>query len=242
MNVTLSDPKSRVLQLQGPTSPAIIMAASDGAIDEQMGYFHSGFFKIAGQEVYVSRTGWTGEIGYEIYTQGDATDCGRLWDRLLEAGRAHGMIVASLASMEIRRIEAGILDSGTDFDCTMTPYEAGLGGFIDFEKADFIGRDALLRASRGKRLFGLKCPDAAPGFGCAVLDGARKLGRVTAEAWSPFLQAGIGYVRMDVAGDWAGRTLTVETTQGSVHACEIVDLPFYDPEKRIPRGLALGKP
>lgn len=242
MDVTVSDPKSRVLQLQGPTSPSILKAASDGAIDERMGYFHSGFFKIAGQEVYVSRTGWTGEIGYEIYTQGDATDCGRLWDRLLETGGAHGMIVASLASMEIRRIEAGILDSGTDFDRTMTPFEAGLGGFIDLEKTDFIGRDALLRASRGKRLFGLKCPDAAPGFRGAVLDGAKKVGRVTAAAWSPFLQAGIGYVRVDAARDWAGRKLTVETTQGSVRECEIVDLPFYDPEKRIPRGLAPSIP
>ena len=101
-DVTISDPKSRVLQLQGPASFAIINAASDGAVDREMGYFHAGFFDIGGQEVYVSRTGWTGELGYEIYTQGAATDGPRLWEHFVTSGRDQGMIIGAMQSMNIR--------------------------------------------------------------------------------------------------------------------------------------------
>ncbi len=144
-DVAVTDPHSRVLQIQGPTSLAILASATDGVLDDRLGYFRATFATIGGQEVYVSRTGWTGEMGFEVYTQGDATDADRVWDRLLEAGEPHGMTFGSLASMEIRRIEAGILDNGTDFDLTMTPFEAGLGAFVDLDKPAFIGRDALPR-------------------------------------------------------------------------------------------------
>ena len=111
-DVTISDPHARVLQIQGPASFEIMQAASGGAIDETMGYFHSGFFKIGGQEVYVSRTGWTGELGFEIYTQGNATDCPVLWHHLMKTGEPHGMVVSSISSMEIRRLEAGMNSKG----------------------------------------------------------------------------------------------------------------------------------
>ena len=136
-----------------------------------MGYFHAGFFDIGGQEVYVSRTGWTGELGYEIYTKGAATDGPRLWEHLVTSGRAHGMIFGAMQSMNIRRIEAGILDSGSDFDTSMTPFEAGLERFIDLEKDCFIGREALLNAKRGKRLYGLICKDLAPRSGDVIFAG-----------------------------------------------------------------------
>jgi aminomethyltransferase len=237
-DVSVRDPGSRVLQIQGPASFEIMAAATDGAITEKMGYFHSGFFSIAGQEVYVSRTGWTGELGYEVYTQGTATDCGKLWDRLMEAGRPRGMIFGSISSMEMRRIEAGILDNGTDFDLTMTPFEAGLGPFIDLDKEDFIGRAALLNAKRDvKRLFGLKCPGGIPGYRERILDSATPVGHVTAGAWSPHLKSGIGYVRFEAPGIWAGRKLAVMTADGRLLDCKILDLPFYDAEKLIPRGL-----
>ena len=73
-DVTLKDPKSRVLQLQGPNSFSIMHEASAGALTESLKYFHSGFFDFAGQQIYVSRTGWTGELGYELYTLGGQTD------------------------------------------------------------------------------------------------------------------------------------------------------------------------
>jgi aminomethyltransferase len=240
--VTVSDPKSRVLQIQGPASLKVMKAATHGAVDKRMGYFHSGFFRIAGQEVYVSRTGWTGELGYEIYTQGSATDCGKLWDHLMAAGKPHGMEFGSLASMEIRRIEAGILDNGTDFDTSMTPFDAGLGAFVDTDKDEFIGRAALLKAGRGKSLFGLTCAEAAPGYRCEIMEGDKAVGFVTASAWSPYLKTGIGYARFTTPGDWAGRKLRVKAGDCGSHACAIIDLPFYDKEKLIPRGLAKDVP
>lgn len=236
-DVTISDPHARVLQIQGPVSRDIMQAASAGAIDESMGYFHSGFFEIGGQSVYVSRTGWTGELGFEIYTQGSATDCPRLWKHLMDAGSPQGMVFSSLASMEIRRIEAGILDNGTDFDMSMTPFEAGLGAFIDLNKQAFIGRAALLEADRGSRLFGVKCADATPVYRGDVLDGENPVARVTAGAWSPYLKTGIGYVRFQRPGNWAGKKLSLKTEASKTVPCEIVELPFYDREKLIPRGI-----
>ena len=234
-DVTISDPKSRVLQLQGPASFAIINAASDGAVDREMGYFHAGFFDIGGQEVYVSRTGWTGELGYEIYTQGAATDGPRLWEHLVTSGRAHGMIFGAMQSMNIRRIEAGILDSGSDFDTSMTPFEAGLERFIDLEKDCFIGREALLNAKRGKRLYGLICKDLAPRSGDAIFAGNAQVGVVTTGAQSPFLAAGIGYVRFDEAGTWLGKRLLLRTSGGGQVECDILEPPFYDRGKQAPK-------
>ncbi len=236
-DVRISDPHSRVLQIQGPASQAILRDASDGAIDETMRYFHSGFFDLGGQPVYVSRTGWTGELGFEVYSQGDRTDHNRLWHHLMQAGDAHGMVFGSIASMEIRRIEAGILDNLTDFDATMTPFQAGLGEFLDLDKEGFVGREALLEVDRRTLLYGVICASATPAMGNDVLDGDDRVGRVTAGAWSPFLGSGVGYVRFDRPGDWVGRSLMLQDSEGTPAPCEIVDLPFYDPEKRIPRGL-----
>jgi len=236
-DVTISDPRARVIQIQGPTSYAVMHDASDGAIDQVMGYFHSAFHRIGGQEVYVSRTGWTGELGYEIYAEWDRIDCNRLWTHLIKTGEPHGMVFSSLGSMEIRRIEAAILDNGTDMDQSMTPYQSGLGAFIDLGKDDFIGRQALVNADRRTLIYGLKSETAAPALDDEVLDGASPVGRCTAGAVSPYLKCGIGYVRFNEAGDWAGKKLTLKTADGKSHACEIVDLPFYDKEKKIPRGI-----
>lgn len=236
-DVAISDPKSRVIQIQGPRSLEIMRAASDGEVDERMGYFHAGYFNLGGQRLYVSRTGWTGELGFEIYSQGAETDHRRLWDHLNKTGSPHGMVFSSAASMETRRIEAGILDNGTDMDMTMTPHQAGLGAFIDLEKPDFVGRSALLEADQRTCLYGMKCPTATPAMNCDIADGNQIVGRVTAGAWSPFLECGIGYVRFNEPGEWAGRALSVQMGESDNHPCEIVELPFYDREKRIARGL-----
>ena len=241
-DVTISDPKSRVIQIQGPSSLEIMRSASDGMIDENMGYFHAGYFDLGGQELYVSRTGWTGELGFEIYSQGAKTDYRRLWDHLIEAGTPHGMVFSSAASMEPRRIEAGILDNGTDMDMSMTPYQAGLGAFIDLDKHDFVGRAALLEADRRTLLYGVKCEAATAPMDCEVLDGDQLVGRVTSGVWSPFLDCGIGYVRFNEPGGWVGRTLSVKMHEGEIHPCEIIELPFYDKEKRIARGLEKSIP
>lgn len=237
LDITLSDPGSRVLQIQGPASVAVMRDASDGAIDDGMKYFQSGFFDLGGQELYVSRTGWTGEVGFEIYSQGEKTDHLRLWDHLMEAGRSHGLEHSGSGSMEIRRLEAGILDNLTDMDVSMTPFQAGLGSFIDMSKESFVGREALVDADRRPLLFGLKCKEAKPVMNDRVLRDEEPVGRVTAGAWSPYLECAIGYVRFEEPGDWEGQTLALKAFDGGTYSCEVVSLPFYDAEKKIPRGL-----
>jgi glycine cleavage system aminomethyltransferase T len=236
-DIDISDPNSRVIQIQGPASMSILRDASDGAIDEDMGYFRAGFFELGGQELYVSRTGWTGELGFEIYSQGDRTDYRRVWNHLIAAGEPHGMTFSSMESMGIRRIEAGILDNTTDMDVTMNPFQAGLESFIDIDKEDFIGRSALLRADKSKLLYGIKCADTAPPSNATVFDGDHEVGRVTTGAFSPFLECGVGYVRFNAPSEWAGKTLRLQISNSEAHPCEIVDLPFYDPEKLIARGI-----
>jgi len=236
-DVSFSDPNSRVLQIQGPNALKIMSEATNGAIDESVKYFGADFFDIGGQRLYVSRTGWTGELGYEIYSDGARTDCKLLWKDLFATGSPHGMVFGSLKSMGIRRIEAGILDNLSDFDRSMTPFQAGLGAFIDLQKADFIGKPALLEADRQTLLYGIKCRSDTPYNHAEIMDGQTCVGRVTASGWSPYLESGIGYVRFKQADDWAGNALYMKTQQGELVSCEIVSLPFYDAEKRIPRDL-----
>ena len=236
-DVKVSDPKSRVLQLQGPKSFRIMQDATRGAITQNFRYFHSGLFNFDGQQVYVSRTGWTGELGYELYTLGEQTDCPRLWDHLMRKGKPYGMVFSSMQAMNIRRIEAGIFDSGSDFDSSMTPFESGLENFIDLGKKGFMGRDALMVANSGVRLFGLRCNSSTPHASDLVLSDNAPVGKVTTGAFSPYLECGIGYVRFDKPSDWSGKILTLQSHKFGEVSCTIVDLPFYDQEKLLPRDL-----
>lgn len=234
--VTISDPNSWVLQIQGPTSMDIMKAATDNAINENMRYFQSGFFQVCGQRTYISRTGWTGELGYEIYTQDGETDYEKLWKDLIAVGRQYNMAIGTGGSMDTRRIEAGILNNGTDIDQTMTPFDAGLGALVDFSNECFIGRQALLVASREPVLFGVSCKTHTPTKNNLIIQSGKSVGQVRTGVWSPQLETGIGYVRFYKADHWGGTSLSMIDEDGEDHPCDIVSLPFIDPEKRLPRG------
>jgi len=236
-DVTISDPQSRVLQIQGPASIDIMQAASDGAINEDVRYFRSGFFSIGGQTLYVSRTGFTGELGFEIYCDGATTDHLALWDHLIASGEPFGMEFSSSRAMTIRRIEAGILGNLTDMDTTMTPFEAGLAPFIDMDKPDFIGKAALAGCDQRSVLMGITCQSETPAAGSDILDGQNVVGHVTAGVPSPTLGCGIGYARFNQPGDWVGRSLALRLPDGTTHVGDIVDVPFFDPSKEIVRGI-----
>ncbi|MBT6273856.1 MAG: aminomethyl transferase family protein [Chromatiales bacterium] len=236
LDVEIHDPKSRVLQIQGPRSLDVLKAASKTDVPDSFGYFHAGRFDFAGQQLLVSRTGWTGEVGIEIYCEGATTDHDALWDHLFEAGKSFGMEFSAQEAMGIRRLEAGILDNGTDIDTTMTPFEAGLGQFVDLEKPEFVGKDALLAAKRRQLLFGLSCDDATPFAGLEVLAGDSVVGNMTAGAWTPYLQKGIGFVRFKSDANWDG-PLYLRASDGDLYDCTVSPLPFYDKAKRIARGL-----
>ena len=236
-DVTICDPHSRVLQIQGPASMAIMTAASNGVIDDTMKYFRSGYYDLGGQTLYVSRTGFTNELGYEIYSNGAQTDHLALWDHLMDCGAPHGMEFSSTHALTIRRIEGGILGNGTDITPDMTPFEAGLAPFVNIEKGYFIGRTALLKKDRHCCLFGLTCRAETPAAGALVFDGGREVGRITAGIPSPTLGLGVGYVHFNARGDWVGRTLAMRLPDGSLHDAQIVQPPFFDPDKKIVRGV-----
>ena len=236
-NVKISDPKSRVLQIQGPASIDIMKAASKGKIDENMKYFRSGFFDLGGQSLYVSRTGFTNELGFEIYSDGFTTNHLALWDHLMEHGKPHGMELSASRAMTIRRIEGGIFGNLTDIDTTITPFEAGLEFFVNMEKGDFIGRDALLKKDRRPCLFGITCKSETPVSGSKVIDEDKVVGHITAGVPSPTLQVGIGYVRFYKPDDWPGRELIIKLPNGNSHKGNIVELPFFDRKKNIVRGV-----
>ena len=237
--VKISDPSSRVIQIQGPKSQEILFKLTNGSLDDSFKYYHSGFFEIAEQKVYISRTGWTAELGYEIYSLGKDTNYKKLWDTILEIGKPFGLVHDGILSMEIRRIEGGILDSNTDFDFSMNPYEAGLGSLVDLSKDNFIGKKALevLVQKTGKKLFGIISDEAFKYKSNIFLSNNEIVGYLSASTWSPTLKKYIGYVRFNYSGKWTDFKVKAEGIDKNLVDCEIVDLPFYDKEKKIPRGI-----
>ena len=237
--VKISDPSSRVIQIQGPKSQEILFKLTNGSLDDSFKYYHSGFFEIAEQKVYISRTGWTAELGYEIYSLGKDTNYKKLWDTILEIGKPFGLVHDGILSMEIRRIEGGILDSNTDFDFSMNPYEAGLGSLVDLSKDNFIGKKALevLVQKTGKKLFGIISDEAFKYKSNISLSNNEIVGYLPASTWSPTLKKYIGYVRFNYSGKWTDFKVKAEGIDKNLVDCEIVDLPFYDKEKKIPRGI-----
>ena len=241
LDVEVSDPDSRVLQIQGPKSLAVLDAAIGGGLAADFRYFHAGFFEVCGQTLWISRTGWTGEVGIEIYCNSgpDPTDHDALWEGLFACGEPFGMEFSSGWSMGIRRVESGILDNGTDIEPDLTPYGAGLGHFIRLEKQDFIGRTALERADRRQLLFGLVCPTATPQAGMPVHFNNGPVGHLTVGTWSPTLDTGVGYVRFDrpLPGDyWYRKTVILHDQDGKSHEATVDTLPFFDKDKRLPRA------
>ena len=236
-NVKISDPKSRVLQIQGPASIAIMKAASNGKIDENMPYYRSGFFDLGGQQLYISRSGFTNELGFEIYSDGFTTDHLALWDHLMDCGKPFGMELSATRAMTIRRIEAGIFGNLTDIDTTINPFEAGLGFCVNMDKGDFIGREALVNKDKRTCLLGLICKTETPISGSKVIDGDKIVGHITAGVHSPTLNTGIGYVRFYEPNDWPGKNLDLKLPNGNLHKAKIVNLPFFDKEKHIVKGI-----
>ena len=119
----------------------------------------------------------------------------------------------------------------------MTPFEAGLGFFVNMDKGDFIGKDSIKEKDKRPCLFGLTCAKAVPSAGSKVKLKDKQVGYITAGVPSPTLQIGIGYVKFYEPGSWIGQNLLLELPNGDIHEAKIVELPFIDPQKKIVRGL-----
>ncbi len=235
------DPGVWVSQVQGPDALKVLAAAVDDDYPERFRYFDIATARIAGQPVVLSRTGFTNELGWEFYLTPDI-DVRAVGDRILEAGQPFGLVPTSADGFRARRIEAGLLNAGTDFDASVTPFEAGLGAFVDLGKRDFIGKAALDAADKRCRTWGLRVPQEIARLGESLRLRGAPAGRVCSSAWSPFQRCAVAIVRLDDPELGPGTTLGVECNDGVTRAGVTCTMPMYDEKREIPRGKRVDIP
>ncbi|MFL5771405.1 MAG: glycine cleavage T C-terminal barrel domain-containing protein [Chloroflexota bacterium] len=191
--------------------------------------------------VAISRTGWTGEVGYEIYVR-DPSRGGELWDRIMDAGRRHD--IRPIAPCEARRIEAGIFNYGSDMTIANNPFEiTGLERLVEEQDADYIGKAALEEIRRkgvDRKLVGIEVEGDALPFElsrkCAALHGGRPVGTVTDLIWSPRLEKNIGYVWVPIRLAEPGNDLEIEAPDGARWPAKTAAIPFLDARKDTPKS------
>lgn len=240
-SVRVFDPKVWVSQVQGPRSMDVLAAAADDGMPEPFRYFDLAEARIAGQPVVVSRTGFTSELGWEIYL-GEGIDTAAVGERIMEAGEAYGIHTTPAAVTNARRIEGGLLFAGTDFDETVTPFEAGMGALVKLDKPHFYGQAALEQSDLPCRTWGLQCPAGVARPGNTLRRDGASAGRVLSSDWSPTLQCGVAIVRVDTPDSVPGTAVEVVCTDGDVHQASLCDLPMYDRNGDIPRGRTTALP
>jgi glycine cleavage system aminomethyltransferase T len=244
-DVTIREADVGPVQVQGPRSAAVMSDLfGPGVLD--IDYYRLREYELDGMRVVVSRTGYTGEVGFEIYVRDASRDGVRLWERVWEAGRPYDMRV--IGPCHIRRIEAGILAHGCDITFDTNPFEVGMGYdwmvSLDGDR-DFIGKAALTRIrAEGvrRKLAGVEIGGGPLGsfndgsmpepFG--VRHAGRAVGEVTSACWSPRLERNIGYAMLPVELTELGTEVEVDTPAGTVPAV-VVPKPFYDPTKDVPK-------
>lgn len=241
LDVEVYDPGVWVSQVQGPRSLEVLAEVVDGEPPEPFRYFDSAEVSIAGQPVVISRTGFSNELGWEFY-MGPDIDAAAVGDRIMEVGEPFGMIITSTEVFRARRIEAGLLNAGTDFDASTTPWQAGLGAFVDMEKGDFIGKAALESADRRRTVWGMRVTGGVARLGRVVKRHGVVAGTVTASGWSPYQECGVTIVRLDDPDLGPGAVFEVECIDDESRQGEVCDLPMYDEAREIPRGKLVDIP
>jgi aminomethyltransferase len=240
MDVKVREPEVYPLQIQGPKSKDV-MAALFGDAVRDLKYYWTTTTDLDGIPVVISRIGWTGEVGYEIYLR-DPSRGGELWDRIMEAGRPHE--IRPIAPSEARRIEAGIFNYGSDMTIDNNPFEiSGLERLVEQQAADYIGKAALeaIRA-RGvdRKLVGIEVEGDALPFElsrkCTALHKDEPAGTVTDLIWSPRLGKNIGYVWVPIGLSRPGTPLEIEAPDGGRWPARTADIPFLDPRKDVPKS------
>ncbi len=240
MKVEVTEPDVSPVQVQGPKSVAV-MADLFGDWIYELRYFRFRETELDGMPVVVSRTGWSNELGYEIFLR-DGRFGMQLWDRITTAGEPYRLKLG--APSAIRRIEAAILSYGADMDATVNPFELGLGKIVDLEMtADFIGKAALARIKAEgvkRRLVGVQINGSQLSGGnqepWPIEVDWQRVGMVTSCIHSPRLEQNIGLAVVAIEHAESGSTLGVETPGGSRDAT-VVPLPFVEPpaELRLPQ-------
>jgi aminomethyltransferase len=262
LEVTIDDVSESLaaLALQGPLSAQVLRACSDVALD-RLKYFRVSSGRLGGVPVDVSRTGYTGDLGYEIWMPAErALD---VWDAIVEAGRAFDLLPAGMLALDVARVEAGLLLIDVDFvgskkaliaDQRYTPFELGLGRLVDLDKGAFVGRSALRAAGTPRRqVVGLEiewsdvealyeriglapvAPAAASRTAVPVLHGDRQIGRATTTTWSPTLKRLIAIACVESPRQAVGTRLKFEmSVEGTRHfvGATVVRTPFFNPPRK----------
>lgn len=238
LEVDIREPDVSPLQIQGPKAKAVVQALFGDAAT-RLPYYHFVETTLDGIPVVVTRTGWTGEIGYEIYLR-DGSRGTELWDRVMAAGRPHQ--IRPTGPSDIRRIEAGILNWGADMTLDNNPYEVGLERLVDANKGvEYIGRNALERiksAGVQRKLVGIEIGGARLDMNMTkwpvkTAEGA-VAGHVTSAVYSPRLRKNIGYAFVPAERAALGTNLVVVLAEEERPA-RVVARPFLDPQKTIPK-------
>jgi aminomethyltransferase len=216
-----------LLALQGPKAVEILTPLTDVDLSSLKYYgFAAGL--VDGHRAIVSRTGYTGEDGFELYVDPDAA--APLWDRLLTTGASHGLVPAGLGARDTLRLEAGMALYGHELDEQTTPWEAGLDWVVKLDKGDFLGRDALVRQKEQgvpRRLVGFE----VTGRGIArdgheVKMGGRRVGAVTSGTWSPTFEKALGMAYVETGCEAPGSEVEIDV-RGRPVAARLATIPFY---------------
>jgi aminomethyltransferase len=240
LRATVSLPPVHPVQVQGPKAHPLMVDLVGDAIN-QVRYYWTLDVAIGDIPVVISRTGWTGEVGYELYLT-DPARGDELWETIMRAGAPYR--IRPIAPCEPRRIEAGIFNCNSDFTLENNPFEvSGLERLVEEQEADYVGKAALERVRREgvkQKLVGLELPgeplaqeisEARP-----ALVGGVAVGRVTDLVWSPRLERNIGYVWVPIELAAPGTTLQVDFGGGRLAEGRTAAVPFIDASKKTPLG------
>ena len=239
LRVEVREPDVSPLQIQGPAAKQVV-GSLFGEPVTRLSYYWFAETRLEDIPVVVTRTGWTGEVGFEIYLR-DGSRGDELWERIMEAGAPFG--IRPTGPCDIRRIEAGILNWGADITLDDNVYQVGLDRLVDQSKAaEYIGREALTRIRRegvSRKLVGVEIEGVPLELNEAkwpVLAEGEPIGRITSAIWSPRLGKNIGYAMVPVGRAALGTRLEVEIPGSGPHPATVVAKPFVDPAKEIPRA------
>src|SRR5215218_6663987 len=243
--------------VQGPRSRAFLKTLVEGVDLDELRFFRFAPCRIGDVEVLISRSGYTGELGYELYTPADQAP--PLWEHILQASQGFNLKPYGLEAMQSLRIEKSLPLYGPDISEEYTPFHVGLGRWVRFEKRDFIGREALLRVREHgleKRWVGLTLESEVPAatgagvYGIAdvatftdvvetgaeageqedeLMPGERQVGRITSSAMGHTVGRMLAMAYVDTAHSWPGNNLIVEFGGRPVPA-RVAQTPFFDPE------------
>jgi len=220
-----------LLALQGPAALSILQTLTDADL-ASIRYYHSLAGVVDGVNCIISRTGYTGEDGFELYCA--PVDVVALWTDLLAAGKPQGLLPAGLGARDTLRLEAGYCLYGHELDEQSNPLEARLGWTIKFDKGDFIGRDALLKIKEQgleRKLIGVELLDRGVcRVGHVIYANEHAIGSITSGAPSPTLHKNIGMGYVVIAHANVGEAVDIDI-RGKRVAAQIVALPFYKRNK-----------